>query len=124
LAAFFGLLALLLACIGLYGVLSYTVMRRTSEIGIRMALGAQRGHVLWRVMREALALVLIGVGIGLLASLGAARMASALLFGLKPNDPLTVTSAALLLTAVAALAGYLPARTAARVDPMVALRCE
>jgi predicted permease len=124
LAAFFGLLALLLACIGLYGVLSYTVTRRTSEIGIRMALGAQRGHVLWRVLREALTLVLIGVGIGLLASLGATRMASALLFGLKPNDPLTVTSAALLLIAVAALAGYLPARRAARVDPMVALRSE
>ena len=124
LASFFGLLALLLACVGLYGVLSYAVARRTNEIGIRMALGARSRDVLWLMLREALTLVLIGVVIGVLASLAATQTASALLFGLKPHDPLTITLATLLLMSVAALAGYLPARRAARVDPMVALRQE
>jgi predicted permease len=124
LAAFFGLLALLLACVGLYGVLSYAVARRTNEIGIRMALGARRGDVFWLVLREALALAVAGVVIGLLASLAATQTASSLLFGLEPNDPLTIAAATLLLLAVAALASYLPARRAARVDPMAALRDE
>jgi predicted permease len=124
LAAFFGLLALSLACVGLYGVLSYAVARRTNEIGIRMALGAQRRDVLWLVLREALALVVAGVAIGLPASLAVTQMASTLLFGLKPNDPPTIAAATLLLLAVAALAGYLPARRATRVDPMAALREE
>jgi predicted permease len=124
LASFFSLLALLLACVGLYGVLSYAVARRTNEIGIRMALGAMRGDVIWLVLREALALVGAGVVIGLLASFAATKTVSTLLFGLKPNDPLTIAAAALLLLAFAALAGYLPARRAARVDPMAALREE
>ena len=124
LASFFGLLALLLACVGLYGVLSYAVARRINEIGIRLALGAQSRDVLWLVLREALTLVLIGVVIGLLAALAATRTASTLLFGLQPNDPLTITLATLLLLTIAALAGYLPARRAARVDPLVALRDE
>jgi predicted permease len=124
LATFFGLLALLLACVGLYGVLSYAVARRTNEIGIRMALGAQRGNVIWLVLREALALVVAGVGIGLLASLAATQTASTLLYGLETNDPPTIAAATLMLLAVAALAGYLPARRAARVDPMMALREE
>ncbi|HKQ08473.1 MAG TPA: ABC transporter permease, partial [Blastocatellia bacterium] len=124
LAAFFGLLALLLACIGLYGVLSYAVARRTNEIGIRMALGAQSRDVLWLMLREALMLVIIGVAVGLAASLAATRTASSLLYNLKPNDPLTITLATLLLLTIAILAGYLPARRAARVDPMVALRDE
>jgi predicted permease len=124
LAAFFGLIALMLACIGLYGVLSYAVTRRTNEIGVRMALGARRGDVLWLVLREALALVVAGVAVGLLASLAATRTASTLLFGLEPNDPPTIAAATLLLFAVAALAGYLPARKAARIDPMAALRDE
>ena len=124
LASFFGVLALLLACVGLYGVLSYAVARRTHEIGIRMALGAQTGDVLWLVLREALALVLIGVVIGLIASLAATQTAASLLFDLKPNDPLTIKLATLLLLIVAALAAYLPARRAARVDPMAALRDE
>jgi predicted permease len=124
LASFFGLLALLLACVGLYGVLSYAVARRTNEIGIRMALGAQRGNVIWLVLREALTLVVAGVVIGVLTALATTQAASTLLFGLEPNDPPTIAAAALLLLAVAALAGYLPARRAARVDPMAALREE
>jgi len=124
LATFFGLLALLLACVGLYGVMSYAVARRTNEIGIRMALGAMRGNVIWLVLREALALVGAGVVIGLLASFAATKTVSTLLFGLKPNDPLTIAVAMLLLLAVAALSAYLPARRASRVDPMAALREE
>ena len=124
LASFFGLLALLLACIGLYGVMSYGVARRTNEIGIRMALGAQGRSVLWLVLREALLLVVIGLVVGVLASLVVTKTAASLLYELKPNDPLTIALATMLLTAVALLAGYLPARRAARVDPMVALRDE
>ena len=124
LASFFGLLALLLACLGLYGVLSYGVARRTGEIGIRMALGAQAGDVLWLVLRAALALVCGGVIVGLLAASFVTKLAETMLFQLKPNDPLTLVSATLLLIAMAALAGYVPARRAARVDPMVALRHE
>jgi predicted permease len=124
LATFFGLLALLLACVGLYGVLSYAVARRTNEIGIRIALGAMRGDVIWLVLREALALVGAGVVIGLLASLAATKTVSTLLYGLRPNDPLTIAAATLLLLAVAALSAYLPARRASHVDPMAALREE
>jgi predicted permease len=124
LASFFGLLALLLACVGLYGVMSYAVARRTNEIGIRMALGAQNRSVLWLVLREALTLVAIGLLVGLLTSLATTKTAATLLFGLKPNDPLTIALATLLLIAVASLASYLPARRAARVDPIDALRDE
>lgn len=124
LSAFFGLTALLLACIGLYGILSYAVARRTNEIGIRLALGAQRGNVVWLVLREALGLVAGGIVVGLLAAVFATKLADSLLFGLKPNDPLNLALAALLLLAVATLAGYLPARRATRVDPMMALRDE
>lgn len=124
LGSFFGPLALLLACIGLYGLLSYGVARRTNEIGIRMALGARSTNVLWLVLREALTLVLIGIVVGLGASLLTTKTATSLLFGLKPNDPSTIAIAALLLLCVAMVAGYLPARRAARVDPMTALREE
>jgi ABC-type antimicrobial peptide transport system permease subunit len=124
LASFFGLLALLLACIGLYGLMSYAVARRTKEIGIRIALGAGKSNVLWLILREVLILVVIGIVVGLVAALSTTRAATALLFGLKPNDPLTIAFATLLLLVVAIVAGYLPARRAARVDPMVALRDE
>jgi predicted permease len=124
LSSFFALLALLLACVGLYGVMSYDVARRTHEIGIRMALGAQRRDVIGLVLRETILLVSIGVIIGLGAALGATRLITSLLYDLTPNDPLTISLASLLLLTVAALAGYLPARRASRVDPMVALRHE
>src|SRR6266540_1842946 len=124
LSLFFGLLALLLACIGLYGVMSYDVARRTHEIGIRMALGASAQQVVRLVLRQTLLWVALGVAIGLGAALLATRWAESLLFGLKPNDPLTIGLAALVLLTVAAIAGYLPARRAARVDPLVALRQE
>ncbi|MBO0798928.1 MAG: ABC transporter permease, partial [Blastocatellia bacterium] len=123
-ASAFSLLALLLTCVGLYGVMSYTVTRRTSEIGIRMALGAQKVDVIRLVMREVLLLVTVGAVIGLAAALGTTRYVAAFLFGLTPNDPMTITLATLLLIGVAALAGYLPARRATKVDPLVALRCE
>jgi predicted permease len=124
LSSFFGLLALALVSIGLYGVMSYTVARRTHEIGIRMALGAQSANVLRMVMGESLLLVLIGLAIGLAGALATTRLIAGMLFELTPNDPLTIALATLLLLAVAALAGWLPARRAARVDPMVALRHE
>jgi len=124
LSGFFGVLALLLASIGLYGLMAYTVTRRTSEIGIRMALGAQRRNVLWLVLRETLVLVLFGVAIGLPLAFASTRLIASHLFGVTPNDPTTIAMATVLLVIVALLACYLPARRAARVDPMVALRCE
>jgi predicted permease len=122
LSLFFGLLALLLACIGLYGVMGYDVARRTHEIGIRMALGASANRVVRLVLRQTLLWVALGVALGLGAALATTRLVESLLFGLKPNDPLTIGMAALLLLAVAGVAGYLPARRAARVDPLIALR--
>jgi predicted permease len=120
----FGLLALLLAAIGLYGVMSFAVARRTSEIGIRVALGAQQGQVLWMVLRETMQLVAAGLCVGLPAALASTRLIRNQLFGLKPSDPFTISVATVVLVAVAVLAGYLPARRAARTDPMVALRYE
>lgn len=124
LAMFFGGLALLLACIGLYGVMSYAVARRTNEIGIRMALGAPNRRVLWLVLKEVLIMVSIGVVVGLGAAIAATRATESLLYGLKPNDPLTIALATLVLLVVALFAGYLPARRASRVEPLVALREE
>jgi ABC-type antimicrobial peptide transport system permease subunit len=121
-SGFFATLALLLACVGLYGVMSYDVARRTHEIGIRMALGAQRRDVIGLALRETMLLVGIGAIIGLCAAMGATRLIASMLYGLAPNDPLTIALAGLSLLAVAALAAYLPARRASRVDPMVALR--
>ena len=124
LVSFFGALALLLACIGLYGVMAHGVARRTNEIGIRMALGARGGNIAWMILRETLMLVAIGLVIGVPTALFAARFISAQLFGLKPADPAALIGAAVLLTAVALLAGYVPARRASRVNPLTALRYE
>ena len=120
----FGALALLLASVGLFGLMSYSVARRTNEIGIRMALGAQRVDVLRLVMGESMMLVAIGVGLGLAAAFAASRLVTTLLFGLAPTDGLTMGMAMLALVGVSAVAGYLPARRAARVDPLVALHYE
>lgn len=124
LVSFFGLLALLLACIGLYGVMAHGVVRRTKEIGIRMALGAERRSIIWMVLRETLVLILVGVAIGVPAAIGAGRLVASQLFGLSAADPLTLGAATLLLTGVAVLAGLLPARKASRVNPLIALRYE
>jgi ABC-type antimicrobial peptide transport system permease subunit len=124
LSGFFGLLAGLLAMVGLYGVISYMVARRRNEIGIRVALGAARAQVIGMVMREAGQLLLVGVVIGIAISLIAGRSAGSLLFGLKAYDPITLLASGALLTVIAVLASFLPARRAAKVDPMVALRYE
>ena len=120
--ALFGALAVLLAAIGLFGLMSYNVARRTNEIGIRMALGARRGDVLRLVMRESMVLVAVGVVFGVAAALSASRLVTTLLFGLAPTDAVTLASAVAVMGIVSALAGLVPARRAARVDPMVALR--
>jgi predicted permease len=124
LTAFFGIVALLLACIGIYGLISYAVARRTAEMGIRMALGARRASVVWLVLREALTLVLIGLAAGVVLVFAVARLVAGLLFGVSPTDPVTLSATALVMLSVAAVAAYLPARRASRVDPMSSLRYE
>jgi predicted lysophospholipase L1 biosynthesis ABC-type transport system permease subunit len=124
LSSFFGLLAVVLAAVGLYGVIAYVVAQRTNEVGIRMALGASGGEILRMFLGETAALLSIGCVVGGVMSLAAGRAAAALLYGLKPYDPLTFALAAVLLAAVAISASFIPARRAARVDPMVALRYE
>jgi ABC-type antimicrobial peptide transport system permease subunit len=124
LSTFFGLLAVFLSAIGIYGLMSYVVSRRTNEIGIRMALGAERMHVRWLVMREVLLLVAIGVAIGAPAALLSSKLVASMLFGLHGNDPSSLLTAVLVMLSIAALAGYPPARRASRIDPMVALRYE
>ena len=121
---FFGLLAVFLSAIGIYGLMSYVVSRRTNEIGIRMALGAERMHVRWLVMREVLILVAVGIAIGVPAALLSSRLVASMLFGLRARDSASLLAAVAVMLAIAAIAGYLPARRASRVDPMVALRYE
>jgi macrolide transport system ATP-binding/permease protein len=120
----FAFLALAIACVGLYGAMSYGIARRTAEIGIRMALGAQCGRVLWMVLREVLALTAAGLAIGVPAALTASKLIKSFLFGMEPNDPLALSMAVIVLASAAILAAYLPARNASRIDPLVALRHE
>jgi macrolide transport system ATP-binding/permease protein len=120
----FAILALVIACVGLYGVVSYNVARRTGEIGIRMALGAQRGRVVWMVLREVFLLAAVGLGIGVPTALATSKLVESFLFGMKPNDPPSLALAVAILLSAALLAGYMPARKASRIDPMVALRHE
>jgi predicted permease len=124
LSSFFGLLSLLLAGIGLYGILASAVSQRTREIGIRIALGAQPGAVLRMVLRQGLILTLLGVGFGLAASLGATRLLASQLFDVTPTDPVTFVVAPILLLTVALLACLVPARRATNVDPLIAIRQE
>jgi ABC-type antimicrobial peptide transport system permease subunit len=124
LTSIFGGLALLLTCIGLYGLLAHQVTARTREIGIRMALGAQLRAVMTLVLGEGLRLTAIGVVLGIGASLALTRFVSSVMFGVRPHDPATLSAASVLLISVAALACWLPARRAARVDPVKALRAE
>ena len=118
----FAILATVIACVGLYGAVSYSVVRRTGEIGIRMALGAQRGGVVRMVLREVLALVAAGLLVGMAAALATSKFVASFLYGITPNDPLALTLGVITLLAAALLAAYLPARQASRIDPLVALR--
>ncbi len=122
LASGFGLLALILACVGLYGLLAYTVAQRTKEIGIRMALGAQRKGVVSLILKGGIRLVLIGIALGVPAAWLSSRWVASMLFGLTPTDPSTLAGAILILAAAAQFAAYIPARRASRLDPLTALR--
>jgi ABC-type antimicrobial peptide transport system permease subunit len=120
----FGLLATVLASVGLYGVMSYVVSRRTREIGIRIALGADRASVIGMVLKDVAVLALLGIGVGVPAAMSLSRLVRSQLFGISPADPLTIGAAAVTLGLVALFAGYIPARRASRVQPVVALRFE
>jgi ABC-type antimicrobial peptide transport system permease subunit len=120
----FGMLALGLACFGLYGVMSYAVSRRTSEIGVRMALGARPANVLWAILKEALILIALGLAVGVPVVIFASRSLAALLYGIQPNDPLTLFTTMFILIAVAVFAALWPAWRASRVNPVAALRHE
>src|SRR5208282_2358839 len=120
----FAALAMVLAAVGVYGVISYSVSQQTHAIGVRMALGAERTDVLWLVVGKGFALAVVGVGVGLAAALALTRFLSSLLFGVRPTNPVIFVGVSLILAAVSLVASYIPARRAARVDPMVALRYE
>ena len=118
------LLAIILSCIGLYGLMAYNVARRTSEMGIRLALGARPQDVAWPILREALILASIGIAIGLPVALALSRLIRSIFFGIKPHDPMTIIGSIILLLSVAAMSAWIPARRAAKIDPMKALRYE
>jgi ABC-type antimicrobial peptide transport system permease subunit len=120
----FGILALVMAGVGLYGSMAYAVARRTGEIGIRMALGAQRGTVVRMILRQVLVLAALGLGIGLPISLAASRLLQSFLFGIKANDPMALICGVAVSMSAALLAGYMPARNASRIDPVTAIRHE
>lgn len=124
LASGFSLLALLLAAIGLYGVMSYAVTRRTAEIGVRMALGAMRSDVLGMVLREVLAVITVGIAVAIPVAFACSKLISGMLFGVSVSDPATMFVSCFTLMGVAAFAGFIPAHRASRVDPMIALRHE
>jgi putative ABC transport system permease protein len=124
LSSIFGMLALLLAMVGLYGITAYSVARRRGEIGIRMALGAQARSVVWLMLRDVAVILVAGMSVGFAVSLGAGRLVKSLLYGVQPNDPVQLAGAAILLALATAIAAYIPARRAARIDPMAALREE
>jgi ABC-type antimicrobial peptide transport system permease subunit len=124
LATFFAALALILACVGLYGMMAYRVARRTREIGVRIAVGAKQWTVVWMMVRETLLLVTIGAALGTLGSLAANRYIAGQLFGVTPRDPAAIVVALSVLGIVAMVAGYVPARQASRIDPVRALRAE
>ena len=123
-SAAFGVLALLMAAVGLYGILAYAVVRRSREIGVRIAVGATPGSVEWMILRESLALLGIGFVIGVPAALFVTRLVSSMLFGLGPDDPVTIVATLAALTTATIAAAYLPARRAANIDPILALRAE
>jgi ABC-type antimicrobial peptide transport system permease subunit len=120
----FAILALVIACVGLYGTVSYNVARRTGEIGIRMALGAQRARVVRTILAQVLVLASVGLIVGIPAAFGAAKLIESFLYGMKPNDPRALGAAVIILLGAAILAGYAPARRASRIDPVAALRHE
>jgi putative ABC transport system permease protein len=120
----FAATALALAIVGIYGVIAYSVVQRTRELGVRIALGAQRGNVLWIVLRQAVVLGAIGVGLGIIGSFFASRAMTSLIFGIAPRDPATFVSVAFLLLVVALFAAFVPAWRATRIDPTTALRAE
>jgi ABC-type antimicrobial peptide transport system permease subunit len=124
LSTFFAALALTLACIGLYGVVAYRVVRRTREIGIRIAVGAGQGSVVWMMVRETLIVIAIGGLLGTIASIAVSGFVASQLFGVAPRDPATILVSLLVLMAITLTAGYLPARRASRIDPVAALRVE
>ena len=124
LCTIFAILALVIACVGLYGTVAFSIERRTGEIGVRVALGAQRTGIAWLVLRDVFKLGLVGLAIGVPVAVAGSRYVESFLFGIEPNDPLVIAMAVVALLAAALIAGYVPARRASRIDPMVALRHE
>ncbi len=124
LSAGFGFLATLLAALGLYGVMAFTVARRTKELGVRMALGAQASSVIWLVMKDVLLLLVLGLAVGIPAAISLGHLVATQLYGIKPNDPWIGAGSMVVLIVVAALAGFIPAQRASRIDPILALRYE